>query len=167
MAARGQVLAQLVGIRDGTQVTHPAKVAAEVALSVPERRYDLAALLMARAIELSTQEPGPVTEVLGDVARDYGRTIGAGAHRSGEGAVPSSMELVVELLAQHGYEPRSEEGTVTLGNCPFHAVAEEHRGLVCGMNFELVKGLVGTAGLPGVAVRLDPAPGRCCVTLIA
>jgi predicted ArsR family transcriptional regulator len=157
--------------RGGPGAGRPAKwyrrAAAEVALSVPELRYDLAALLLARAIELSTEGSRPVTEVLGDVARDYGRAIGAGAHPSDEGASPSSIELLAGLLAEHGYEPRSEGGTITLGNCPFHALAEERRELVCGMNLDLLKGVVETAGLPGAAARLDPAPGRCCVTLVA
>jgi len=156
--------------RGGPGAGRPAKwyrrATAEVALSVPERRYHLAALLMARAIELSAEGPRPVTEVLGDVARDYGRAIGAGAHRSDEGASPLSIELLAELLAEHGYEPRSDGGTVTLGNCPFHALAEEHRGLVCGMNLELMRGVAESAGLAGLVARLDPAPGRCCVTLV-
>jgi predicted ArsR family transcriptional regulator len=157
--------------RGGPGAGRPAKwyrrAAAEVALSVPERRYDLAALLMARAIELSTQGPRPVTELLGEVARDYGRAVGARARPSDEGASPCTIELLAELLAEHGYEPRSDGGTITLGNCPFHALVEEHRALVCGMNFELVKGVVEAAGLPGAVARLDPAPGRCCVTLVA
>ncbi len=157
--------------RGGPGVGRPAKwyrrAAAEVALSVPERHYHLAARLMARAIDLSTKEPRPVTEVLGDVARGYGRATGVGAHPSDEGASLSSTERLAELLAQHGHEPRSEGGTITLGNCPFHALAEEHRELICGMNLELVKRVAEAAELPGAAARLDPAPGRCCVTLVA
>jgi predicted ArsR family transcriptional regulator len=46
-------------------------------------------------------------------------------------------------------------------------VTEEHRALVCGMNHEFVKGVVKAAGLPETAARLDPVPGRRCVTLVA
>jgi hypothetical protein len=35
------------------------------------------------------------------------------------------------------------------------------------MNHELIKGVVEAAGLPDSTARLDPAPGRCCVTLVA
>ena len=57
---------------------------------------------------------------------------------------------------------------MTLANCPFHLLADEHRELVCrGMNHELIKGVVEAAGLPDTAARLDPSPGHCCVTLVA
>jgi predicted ArsR family transcriptional regulator len=70
------------------------------------------------------------------------------------------------LLAEHGYEPRMSDGLITLANCPFHALGEEHRDLVCHMNHELLCGVAEEAGLPAGAARLDPAPGRCCVTLV-
>ncbi len=35
--------------------------------------------------------------------------------------------------------------------------------LVCGMNLELVEGLIEGMELPRVEARLDPVPGRCCV----
>lgn len=66
------------------------------------------------------------------------------------------IEALAELLAEHG-----------LANCPFHALAEEHRALVCHMNHELIRGIVEAAGLSDDAARLDPAPGRCCVMLAA
>jgi predicted ArsR family transcriptional regulator len=76
------------------------------------------------------------------------------------------MGEVSELLAEHGYEPRLEDGTITLGNCPFHALVLAHREPVCGMNLELVGGVVEAASLPRSAACLDLAPGRCCVTLV-
>ncbi|HEY7947866.1 MAG TPA: transcriptional regulator, partial [Acidimicrobiales bacterium] len=57
--------------------------------------------------------------------------------------------------------------TITLANCPFHRLADEHRALVCGMNHELIKGVVESTGLPDSTARLDPSPGHCCVTLVA
>jgi len=156
--------------RGGPGAGRPAKwyrrIAGETTFSVPERRYELVAQLMARAIELSSKGPRPVSEVLGEVARDYGRTIGARLGPS-DGRPPSSSSQVAELFAEQGYEPRSKDGTIILGNCPFHALADRHRALVCGMNLELVKGVAGSAGLVGLKARLDPAPGRCCVVLVA
>jgi len=157
--------------RGGPGAGRPAKyyrrAAGEIALSVPERRYDLAALLLARAIESTAEESAVVVKALGEVARDYGRAIGAHLQPSEEIASPPSIEQLAKLLAENGYEPRLEDGTITLGNCPFHALAEEHRELVCGMNLELLKGVVEAAGVPGTAPRLDPALGRCCVTVVA
>ena len=39
------------------------------------------------------------------------------------------VELLTGLLADHGYEPHAVGSTITLRNCPFHALAEEHRAL--------------------------------------
>ncbi len=33
------------------------------------------------------------------------------------------------------------------------------------MNQDLLSGVCEAAGLPPTAARLDPAPGRCCVTV--
>ena len=73
--------------------------------------------------------------------------------------------LLAELLSGQGYEPYTEGTAVTLQNCPFHALTEEHRQLVCGMNLELMKGLLDAGGLPETAASLDPGPGRCCVSV--
>jgi predicted ArsR family transcriptional regulator len=56
------------------------------------------------------------------------------------------------------------DGVIQLDNCPFHAVAREFPPLVCGMNLALLRGLASSAGWPCEAV-MDPAPGRCCVSL--
>lgn len=147
--------------RGGPGAGRPAKyyvrAADELSVTVPERRYELSARLFAQAVERAETESRPVAETLRDAAREEGRRMAeAGASR---------VESLLESLAEHGYEPRRDGGTITLRNCPFHALALEHRGLVCGMNLELLSGFAGAAGLPRSAVRLDPEPGRCCVTL--
>ena len=60
---------------------------------------------------------------------------------------------------------RSDETGVTLANCPFHALAREYTELVCGMNLDLMNGLVEGLETAAFEPRLDPAPGRCCVRL--
>jgi predicted ArsR family transcriptional regulator len=52
-----------------------------------------------------------------------------------------------------------------LGNCPFHDLAQEHPGLVCGLNVDLLAAMLGQWGIEGAVARLDPAPARCCVVL--
>jgi predicted ArsR family transcriptional regulator len=75
-------------------------------------------------------------------------------------------EALLESLRERGYEPReAPDGDIRLGNCPFHALAEDHRELVCGMNLELAAGLIDGLGEPGVEARLDPQPGQCCVAI--
>ena len=73
------------------------------------------------------------------------------------------------VLADQGYEPeRGAGGEIVLANCPFHRLAEEHRDLVCGMNLDLLDGLLaGAAPAAGLTARLDPVPGRCCVRIAA
>ncbi|MGH3458878.1 MAG: transcriptional regulator, partial [Aeromicrobium sp.] len=76
-----------------------------------------------------------------------------------------ALSTACTALAEHGYEPRIESGAATLTNCPFHALAESHTDLVCRMNLALVEGLVDEIGPGNVEAHLDPAAGRCCVTL--
>jgi predicted ArsR family transcriptional regulator len=152
--------------RSGPGAGRPAKwyrpSSKEIALSVPERHYDLAAELLARAISDSAESDVAVVDSLENVALEEGRVIGSEVERTSD--LPA-IEQLCGLLAEHGYEPKVVDRTLILSNCPFHALAEEHRGLVCGMNLSLMKGIVEGAGVPGVEARLDPAPGRCCVTL--
>ena len=77
------------------------------------------------------------------------------------------QRAVIDVLAQHGYEPRTaQRGEIALANCPFHRLAEAHRELVCGMNLDFLSGL--TEGLDdekGLSARLAPEPGWCCVRI--
>ena len=52
-----------------------------------------------------------------------------------------------------------------LSNCPFHALSEIQRDLVCGMNLNLVEGVVEGMGATDLDARRDPRPGECCVTV--
>ena len=48
------------------------------------------------------------------------------------------------------------------------AIAERHRQLVCGMNLDLLRGVIeGAAGADVLTARLAPEPGACCVRLTA
>ena len=139
----------------------------EIAMSVPERHYDLAAFLLAQAVEDAADGSAPVAETLRAVARKYGSSIGEQMYSSKRRSRRRLAEHLSELLAEHGYEPHIEGTTITLRNCPFHALVEEHRDLICAMNHELIKGVAEGAGLAASAARLDPQPGRCCVSLMA
>jgi predicted ArsR family transcriptional regulator len=71
----------------------------------------------------------------------------------------------LRVLEEHGFEPRAEDGAVSLANCPFHSLAREHTALVCGMNLALLDGLLESLPGTGLTARLAPDPGRCCVRL--
>jgi predicted ArsR family transcriptional regulator len=80
------------------------------------------------------------------------------AARDGDGTLAG-------VLAAAGYEPVDDAGTLRLRNCPFDALVDEHRPLVCGTNLALAQGIL--EGLPGDGAdyepRLDAQPGYCCV----
>ncbi len=155
--------------RTGPGAGRPAKLyrrsSREIGLSVPERHYDLAAHLLAQAVEDAADGTVPVAETLRSVARSYGRAVGARLRPSKSLPRDVLVDLLAELLSGQGYEPYTEGTAVTLQNCPFHALTEEHRQLVCGMNLDLIKGLLDAGGLPETSASLDPGPGRCCVSV--
>jgi predicted ArsR family transcriptional regulator len=72
---------------------------------------------------------------------------------------------LVATLAERGYEPREVAGgDIQLGNCPFDALVEEHRPLVCGMNLALAEGILDGLAETKIRADLDQQPGRCCIT---
>jgi hypothetical protein len=46
------------------------------------------------------------------------------------------------VLETQGYEPRVGAEGITLSNCPFASLAQDHTALVCGMNLDLMRGLL-------------------------
>jgi predicted ArsR family transcriptional regulator len=141
----------------------------ELSVTVPERRYDLAGQLMAQAIESSARDGVPVVDALHAAAAALGCSIGDRVRdllqrgRSRERV----LDAASQALAEYGYEPRHEGDQVELVNCPFHLLAQEHTGLVCGMNLALISGAAEQVGQDRLSARLDPAPHRCCVVLTA
>ncbi len=149
--------------RSGPGSGRPAKLyqrsAREVSVSLPPRHYDLAGRLLAGAM-VEAQESGELPrEVLDRRARDLGRTWVS------EQPDPGDLGLLVDLLEDNGYEPQVAAGDVILRNCPFHALAQEHTELVCGMNLHLLEGVLDGLGTTGLRAHLDPGPSRCCVRL--
>ena len=168
--------------RGGPGAGRPAKLyrASErgVAFSVPERRYDLAAAILAEAVDDAAAHSVPVADAVTHAARRVGRAIGTAA-AGGRPEDPDGTTVtaardedgelvrVAAALAAYGYEPRLALERLTLGNCPFHALTEEHPRLVCRMNLDLIEGVLETTDATRVEARLDPAVGRCCVTITA
>ncbi|HEY7916023.1 MAG TPA: helix-turn-helix domain-containing protein [Acidimicrobiales bacterium] len=157
--------------RGGPGAGRPAKVyrraEREMAVSLPPRRYEFAGHLMARAIDDAERDGVPVAQAMRESAQAAGRSLGGDALERA-GSRPSRSDLqdaVIEVLEESSYEPRRQAGGVIMVNCPFHSLARDYRDLACGMNLDLMSGLV--AGLEGVGfdARLEPVPGRCCVVL--
>ena len=157
--------------RTGPGAGRPAKLyrrsPREWSVSLPERRYDFAGRLMVQAISTAESVGTPVSEALQASAGEAGQRMGEEARRRA-GPSPSEAALLLtarEVLAEYGYEPRAADSLVTLANCPFHALAKDYTDLVCGMNLDLMRGLVKGLGSRVLEARLEPAPDRCCVVL--
>jgi predicted ArsR family transcriptional regulator len=138
----------------------------EIAVTLPERHYDLAARVMARAIKISQENGRSISEAMHESANLVGRVMAEEviARLKSEPSQSKVTGAVSEVLAEHGYEPRSEANRIILANCPFHHLAEEYTSLVCGMNADLIQGLL--AGIPTkLQAQLEPSQGRCCVLL--
>lgn len=145
--------------RTGPGAGRPAKLyrrsTRQVAVSLPDRHYELAGRLLAQAVEESDATGEPVREVLHRKAEELGSQLGG----------QDGADLV-ELLERHGFEPRREDEAIALANCPFHALAREHTQTVCGMNLHLLRGVLhGLGGGTGFEACLAPQDGRCCVVL--
>jgi predicted ArsR family transcriptional regulator len=142
--------------RTGPGAGRPAKLysrsARQVAVSLPERRYDLAGELLASAVEEAARSGECPRAVLGRRAHDLGRELAAGSSD------------VAEVLEANGYEPRPDGDALILANCPFHTLAQEHTEIVCEMNLRLLDGML-TALDTNLHARLRPAPPLCCVCL--
>lgn len=137
-------------------------------VTLPQRQYELAGWLMAEAIAQSAQTGVPAVEALHEIAHDYGRTIAEAAVSNGQRPPDpqTALELAMRLLSEHGYEPRRTDDQVYLANCPFHALAQGHTELACGMNHALVTGVTEVLTPHCPRARLEPQPEECCVVLV-
>ena len=139
----------------------------DIAVSLPDRAYELAGHLMADAIAESAASGAPVLETLHRLAARRGRELGDAALATGHPptTAPAALDLAARILGEHGYEPRPDGNRVVLANCPFHALAQAQRRLVCQMNEALIRGVAGVLEPHCPRVGLEPEPDRCCVVL--
>jgi predicted ArsR family transcriptional regulator len=157
--------------RTGPGAGRPAKLyrrsRREIEVALPPREYDLAGQLLAGAIAAAEESGRSVREELDRGAFALGRTMGEEARaRAGSRASRARQrEALLGVLREHGFEPRPVDGDIVLGNCPFHALAQQFTELVCGMNLHLLQGVRSVLGVgeQELQPRLEPEPGQCCV----
>jgi predicted ArsR family transcriptional regulator len=146
--------------RTGPGAGRPAKLYRRsdrpVAVSLPERAYDLAGDLLAAALTEAEETGRPPREVLGRRAYERGQELAASAN---------GPDAVLRVLEENGFEPRFEDDGITLVNCPFHRLARTHTELVCGMNLRLIDGVLDGLTGAGLTASLRPTPDTCCVRL--
>ncbi|HSE07259.1 MAG TPA: transcriptional regulator [Nocardioidaceae bacterium] len=165
--------------RTGPGAGRPSKLyrrsSRQISVSLPERRYDVAGDVLAAAIDRSIRDGVPVAEAVREAAVAEGRSI-AGAFAEGArshagpavsegtaGSGDSPLQRTAEVLARHGYEPRTSAPEICLANCPFDRLANKHTELVCSMNLALIDGVIDGLDVPTLSAHLAPQPGFCCV----
>ncbi|MBB4934207.1 putative ArsR family transcriptional regulator [Lipingzhangella halophila] len=149
--------------REGPGSGRPAKLYrradSQLNVQLPPRDYETAARVFADAVEQAGAD----------------NSLYAAAHNEGARQAstmpaedrPADLGDLVALLERHGYEPAREDpaagGPIRLRNCPFHTLAREFPTLTCGMNLELLRGLL--SGFEGFCARMEPSPDQCCVAI--
>jgi predicted ArsR family transcriptional regulator len=157
--------------RTGPGAGRPAKrytaVDADLEMSLPPRRYDVAARVMARGLATAAETGGDAVEATFEAAHAEGESIGRLRRSGGRLSASATSDAAVDVLSDLGYEPRCEPGgAVTLCNCPFDAAVDVATEVVCGLNQRFVSGVLdGLGGHRTVQAELDPAPDRCCVVV--
>ena len=184
-----------LGGREGPGSGRPAKLyraaVDEVAASVPDRHYDLAAELLVSAIEDAASGGGSPREALLRAARARGQSAGESAARAagrepagatGAGPAdsagsPDGAGPFADFLAGQGYCPADDGGGgLVLLNCPFHRLAAGHADVVCAMNGAFLGGASMALGIePGRIEALaiedlreqgGARPGQCCARIL-
>lgn len=155
--------------RRGPGAGRPAKLyrrsTRQITITLPERHYDLAAQILAQAVEDAAHSGVPVLDSVQRAATNAGRRLGAQSRAVDQPEGSVAMQLLGDVLAARGYEPRTDGDTVVLANCPFRVLASQHTALVCGMNLHLIVAMLDELGHSDMTAELAPAAGRCCVTL--
>lgn len=165
-----------LGGRVGPGSGRPAKLyvapVREVAASVPDRNYDLAAELLVSAIEASTADGGSARDALERTA--YAR--GQAAAEADATRHAAADDKFADFLVAEGYRPEIDtEGGVVLLNCPFHRIAEGHTDVVCAMNGAFLAGAAAGCGIEpgriqalaieGLRTQGAARPAQCCARI--
>jgi predicted ArsR family transcriptional regulator len=148
-----------VGEKTGPGSGRPTKLYtaahSEVSASVPPRHYDLAAGLLAAAVQRSIDTGADIRQCLADVARQEGRRLG------------SQAGTIHELLVNAGYSPESDgEGGTVMANCPFHRLSQDHAGVMCALNGSLLGGALEGCGDASHTLAPDEKVSHCCARLV-
>ncbi len=149
--------------RSGPGAGRPAKLyrssRSAIELSIPPRRYLIAGEILTAALQAIS--PATAEEAVRAAAVERGRLVAEELRQDGLAA-----PRLTSALSLLGFDPEvARGGDISLGNCPFHALAELSIERTCSMNQAFVSGILeGLADTRHVAT-LDPGPGRCCVRI--
>jgi predicted ArsR family transcriptional regulator len=156
--------------RSGPGAGRPSKLyrpsSRQIEISVPPRRYGLAADVFAAALVATRVPP----EVIEDCARTVGQELGQDAKRAltAGASRKRTAEALERLAGDHGFDPVRVGRFLTMTNCPFVSLVESRGTLVCQMNLSLIRGMLAGLGGEGMgATMVTPPLGRgCCVKVV-
>jgi len=153
--------------RRGPGAGRPSKryrtTADDIALSVPERRYELVAQVLAAGVR-DAAASGDVRTAVYEAARTRGEQLGRQCGGDADPPAGSSpRDRVCMVLSELGYEPTDDGEAVSLRNCPFHGVVDVEPELVCQLNLRLLEGLLHALPVDELEARFVPTAQHCCV----
>jgi len=147
--------------------------AAEVTLSIPQRRYETLGEVLAQPI-VADGPTSSARHTAHQLARQRGQALGErvrAERRLGRLGPERALTVIGELLGVCGYAPTrtATQRQLLLRNCPFQQLARRAPELVCGLNQQFVAGLLAGLRSRRVDAVLQPDaaadPTRCCVLL--
>lgn len=155
-----------------------------VRVSIPERRHQLLAEILAEAVNATEAvngaeaadgagagAPREARQAAFEAADLRGELFGAeerARRRPGRLGTERALSLAAESLEEFGFEPeRDAPDALVLRNCPFHPLAAASPDLICGINQRFLSGYLRGLGADGCAgAVLQPSPDACCVRLL-
>ena len=139
----------------------------QIEVSIPARRYDMIAkILLAAMQQAATDERAQ--DAARRIASERGEQLGKQARkvaRIGSSRVKPALAMSKDILTACGFEPQDEKCGIALNNCPYKALVEEAREIVCPINQSFIEGMVRGLGNKAVEVVPVQRPRGCCVDL--
>ena len=153
--AAGVAAAAVLVLHSPGNVSHPS-----VEFTAPPQNYGLIARVLTSSIG-DARSKGAADRA----AHERGLEIGTEARRRA-GKEPIDAALVrklTDVLRENGFEPMRKGNELRLRNCPFDALANDYRDLVCGMNLAMQRGVLEGLRARKINAVFEPVPGACCV----
>ncbi|HXF72035.1 MAG TPA: helix-turn-helix domain-containing protein [Actinomycetota bacterium] len=157
-------------VRKGASVGRPQVLYTGLEVEPPEGR-DFRLLAEILAALLRGKRDRERAEAL---AREWGEYLaGRRKPRPGERVPPGrALAVLQEAMAEAGFDPRFRRRNaraveITLRDCPFRDLLEDHRDLVCAIHRGLVEGMLGALRPPLRLEEFRPLAERGLCRLVA
>lgn len=149
----------------GRPAKHYCPTKKEVSVQFPQRRYELLAELLVRALE--SIDPDRAGDAAEQVGLEYGRQLAAELDKGA--GIDATISAVAQTMLGIGFETAGnvEARSLTTSGCPFGAAAEGHPEIVCRLDKGIVRGLTADTQEP-LTVSVTPRTDRdgVCVTTL-